>query len=84
MQPNKKFKVPIIGLLEETESLLTKNAPLENVPKKLGRALSPLIRKKSKRKLFFLRRTSLTLTNNNDEWGWLFCTFVVFHNGLTE
>ena len=46
------FKVPIIGILEEIDSFIDQNAPLENVTKKLGRAL-PLIWTKSKRKHLF-------------------------------
>ena len=52
IQPKKQFKVQIIGILEEIDSFIDLNAPLENVTKKLGRAL-PLIWTKSKRTAVF-------------------------------
>ena len=37
----KQFKVQVIGILKEISSFFDQNAPLENVPKSLGRALPP-------------------------------------------
>ena len=47
------FKFKLLVFWQKKTPLLNKNAPLGNVPKKIGRALPPIIWTKSKRKHFF-------------------------------
>ena len=54
--PKKSLKFKLLAFWKKKAPLLTKNAPFENVPKKLGRALPPHLDKIQKN-AFFSRET---------------------------
>ena len=71
MQPKKQLKVQYIGIFEEIDSLLTKNALLKRGPKiRAWVDPPPLIQAMPERKRFFFQLTSSLTPYSWDGIGW--------------